>query len=269
MTRLFDRQLAKPDPVSLYDFLSAARDMGASGDATAQRVRTMLADPRMAAAARAVRPAGAGLLVDEVEKIPVVAAEAVHERIARTGALELYGRLRPLVLRPGREAMFVEVQKLRGELGPVQSFGWLVITRPAGDGFEVQAFLTAEVGGQGKMLSPMATCWIDLDGEGRYVPEPDSDAPAFRVAFPEDPSRPGLLPSVLEPVFMTLMPTVGTLLATLAVLAAAGEPVPTTVPDGRQSAAYRKRSGRALVPYQRIPRQAPALTDLLPAPGQP
>lgn len=125
---------------------SAARDMGASGDATAQRLRTMLADPRMAAAARAVRPAGAGLLVTEVEKIPVVAAEAVHDRIARTGALELYGRLRPLVLRPGREAMFVEVQKLRGELGPVRSFGWLVITRPAGNGFELQAFLTAEIG---------------------------------------------------------------------------------------------------------------------------
>ncbi|WP_344641373.1 hypothetical protein [Kitasatospora cystarginea] len=178
MTRLFDRQLAQPDPVSLYDFLSAARDLGPVGDPRAQRARTVLADPRMAAAARAVRPADEGLL-DKVEDIPVVAAEAVHERVVRTEALELYGRLRQAVVRPRCEALYVEVQKLRGQLGPVEAYGWLVICRPAGKGkgSELRAFLTVEVGGRGRLISPMATYRIDLDDEGRYVPEADSAAP--------------------------------------------------------------------------------------------
>jgi hypothetical protein len=269
VTRLFDRQLAQPDPVSLHDFLAVARDLGPAGDPTARRAAAMLADPRTARTARSVRPAGAGLLVDEVEGIPVVAAEAVHERTTGSDALELFARLRQAVVRPRQEALYVEVQKLRGQLGPVEAFGWLVICRPSGGGSELRAFLTAEVGGRGKALSPLATYLFDLDAEGRYVPEAETDAPAVRIAFPDDPAHPGLLPAVLEPVAMRLAPAVSTLLATLAVLAAADRPLEPTVPDPRQSNAYRKRSGRALVPYQRIPRRSPALDDLLPAPGLP
>ena len=136
--------------------------------------------------------------------------------------------------------------------------------RPASHLADRQSQRDRRCPGRGRALSPLATYWFDLDGAGRYVPEPDTDAPAVRIAFPDDPANPGLLPTVAEAVAMRLAPAVNTLLATLAVLATE-EPLETAVPDVRQSNAYRRRSGRPLVPYQRIPHQAPALDDLLPA----
>jgi hypothetical protein len=169
MTRLFDRHLAQPEPLSLYDFLSTAQHLDDRDAVTAQRTRTMLADPQMARVARAVRPSGMGMRVDEVEDIPVVAAEAVHERIMGAGLDELYGRLRPCPGRPPHEAMYVEVQKLRGELGPVEAYGWLLITRAVGDGEEVEGDPDGRGGpGQGA-LSP---------GEVRDRPGPRRTVPA-------------------------------------------------------------------------------------------
>lgn len=57
------------------------------------------------------------------------------------------------------------------------------------------------------------------------------------------------------------MVTTGTLLAALAILAEYPQ-LPAIVPDRAQSAAYRRRSDRALVTYRRIPQEAPALQDL-------
>lgn len=89
------------------------------GDPTSQRAQTVLADPRIAQVAREVRQPGAGLLPTEVGRIPMVTAEAVHERVMRKGSAELYQPLRPLAMQPGHKTMYMGMQKLRWELGPV------------------------------------------------------------------------------------------------------------------------------------------------------
>ncbi|MEU0837781.1 hypothetical protein [Streptomyces sp. NPDC005969] len=256
MTRLFDRQLAQPDPPSLYDFLQTVQSTD-SDRPLAAKARVMLARPDIARLARTVGAGGTG--VREVQGAHVVAAEAVHECVGYTPAPSLFSRLCERSVLSQHEVTFIEAQKLRS-LGPLSAFGWLVHTEPTADGYALQAFLATEWG-RGKLLSPLAICYLDLDDRGRYRREVDTDGPAAQFATPDDPQRPGFLPSILDPILHSVMVTTGTLLATLAILAEYPQP-PAIVPDQAQSAAYRRRSGRALVTYRRIPQEASALQDL-------
>jgi hypothetical protein len=72
--------------------------------------------------------------------------------------------------------------------------------------------------GRRQALLSHAVCYLDLDDRGRYRREADSDGPAAQFATPADPQRPGLLPSVLDPIPHSLMVTPRTLLAALAIL---------------------------------------------------
>ncbi|MFI6063177.1 hypothetical protein [Streptomyces sp. NPDC051286] len=258
MTRLFDRQLAQPDPPTLYDFLQTVQSTDRDSPLAA-KARVMLARPDIARLARTVRAGGTGVRVREVQGAHVVAAEAVHERVGSTPAPALFSRLCERSILPQHEVTFIEAQKLRS-LGPVSAFGWLVHTEPEVDGYALQAYLATEWG-RGKLFSPLAVCYLDLDHRGRYRREADTDGPATQFSTPDDPQRPGLLPSILDPILHSLMVTTGTLLATLAILAAYPQ-LPAIVPDQAQSAAYRRRSGRPLVTYRRIPQEASALQDL-------
>ncbi|WP_327309747.1 hypothetical protein OG730_41360 (plasmid) [Streptomyces sp. NBC_01298] len=259
MTRLFDRQLAQPQPPSLYDFLQTVQ---ATGDDSprAMRVRRLLASPEAARLARQVRPGGTGLSVRELHGARVVAAEAVHDKVSRTPAPELFARLRHQSVLPRHQLTFIEAQKLNS-LGPVTAIGWLVTSRPAEDGYAMEAYFSTEWG-RGKLFSPLAAFHFALDHNGRYRPEAGSDLPHVAMATPEDPQRPGLLPEILDPIAQSLSGTTATLLATLAVLDKAVH-LPETIPDPAQSAAYRRRAGRALVSYRRISADTPALLDLV------
>ncbi|MDX2733462.1 hypothetical protein [Streptomyces sp. PA03-2a] len=260
MTRLFDRQLAQPDPPTLYDFLQTVQATDRGSDSPgAVKARVMMARPDIVRMARTVRAGGTGIRVQEIQGAHVVAAEAVHERVGGTPAPELFSRLCERSILPQHEATFIEAQKLRS-LGPVSAFGWLVHTEPTEDGYALQAYLATEWG-RGKLFSPLAVCYLDLDDRGRYRREADTDGPAAQFATPDDPQRPGLLPSILDPILHSLMVTTGTLLATLAILAEHPH-LPAIIPDRAQSAAYRRRSGRPLVTYRRIPRETAALQDL-------
>ncbi|MCX4827042.1 hypothetical protein OG883_46245 [Streptomyces sp. NBC_01142] len=260
MPRLFDHCLARPEPVSLHDFLQTATAVG-STDPVAQRARALLADPERARQARSVRTGGTGLILDDAKQAVVIAAEAVHHRVADADVLELYAQLREQPVLPAEEALFIEVQKLR-TLGPLTSYGWLVVRRPTEQGHELQAWLSTEWGG--KLLSGIASLWIDLHADGRYVCEPDTPGPATRIAFADAPDRPGLLPSVFDPLVTAVLPsTVATLLASLAVVRTAE--LPAIHLDQAQSARYRRRTGCPLTPYRKIPAQDPVLNALVPA----
>ncbi|MFB6984621.1 hypothetical protein ACNPQN_32760 [Streptomyces sp. NPDC056297] len=256
MTRLFDRQLAQPDPPTLYDFLQTTQY---TDSPLAAKARVMLARPDIVRLARTVRAGGTGVRVQKVQGAHVVAAEAVHDRVVGTPAPALFSRLCERSVLPQREVTFIEAQKLRS-LGPVSAFGWLVITHPTADGYSLQAFLATEWG-RGKLFSPLAVCDLDLDDRGRYRREASTDAPAFQFSTPDDPQRPGLLPGILDPILQGMMVTTGSLMAALVVLAEHPQ-LPEIVPDQAQSAAYRRRSGRDLVTYHRIPREAAALQEL-------
>ncbi|WP_351234796.1 hypothetical protein [Streptomyces sp. NPDC002133] len=216
MTRLFDRQLAQPDPPTLYDFLQTVQYTD-NDDPGAAKARVMLARPDIARMARSVRAGGTGVRVREVEGAHVVAAEAVHDRVARTPAPVLFARLCERSVLPQHEVTFIEAQKLRS-LGPVTAFGWLVKADPTPDGYTLQAYLATEWG-RGKLFSPLAACDLDLDERGRYRREAGTDGPAAQFSTPDDPQRPGVLSGILDPILPGLMVTVGSLLATLAVLA--------------------------------------------------
>lgn len=257
MTRLFDRQLAQPEPPSLYDLLQIFQH--GDDSATAMKARRMLASPEVARLVRTVRSGGTGLLVREVQGARVIAAEAVHRQVGSTPAPALFARLRERSVLPQHDVAFIEVQKLRS-MASLTAFGWLVTTHSTANGYAMQAYLSTEWG-RGKLFSPLAVCYFDLDSQGRYRCEDGTDGPAVEFSTPDDPQRPGLIPRFVDPIARSLMATVGTLLATLAVVAESPH-LPQTVPDKAQSAAYQRRAGRALVTYRRIPPEATALQEL-------
>ncbi|MFG3207351.1 hypothetical protein [Streptomyces sp. NPDC048192] len=259
MSRLFDRQLLHPQPPSLYDFLQTALHSGEDRP-NVVRVRRLLSNPDAARLARQVRPGGTGWSVEAIQHARVVAAEAVHHGVLHTPAPVLFARLRHHSVLPRQEAVFIEAQKLRS-MGPLSAFGWFVTCESSGDGYALKAALATEWG-RGKLFSPLAVLHLALDGQGRYEREHGTDGPAIQIALPEDPHHPGVLADSLEPVLTGLMATVGTLLATLALLNT-DPSVTVTVPDQGQCAAHARRYGRSLVPYVKIPASLPALSELV------